>query len=98
MHAVITSLRSQTQPSDQLVAVRFAAGTARQAVKNRPTEAALDDIRTEVATVLGGLEGLMEVNAVTPDMSERARKAVSASLRELNGSGTVMIALQREGL
>lgn len=51
--AAIRSLNPQTPPSDHVVAVRFAAGTARQVVRNRPSEVALDGARTEVATVLG---------------------------------------------
>jgi hypothetical protein len=82
--AVITSLTPQMQRTERyVVAVRFAAVTAGAAVKNRPNEGALDDARTEAATVLGGLHGLMELNAVPPDMIERARNAVTAWLREL---------------
>jgi hypothetical protein len=82
--AVITSLTPRSQRTDANVfAIRYAAGTARDAVTNQPHEGILNDARIEASSVLGGLQGLMEVSAVTPDMIERARKAVAAWLREL---------------
>jgi hypothetical protein len=82
--AVIASLTPETMRTDAAVfAVRYAAGTARDAVTNLPYEGALNDARIETSSVLGGLQGLMEVGAVTPDMIERSRRAVAAWLREL---------------
>ncbi len=88
--AVITSFSLETGRTDtDVFAVRYAAATARDAITNKPHEAALNDARVEASSVLGGLEGLMDVNAVTPDVIERARKAVAAWLRDLAVMGPV---------
>jgi hypothetical protein len=82
--AVIDMLAPETPRTDANVhAVRLAAGTASDAIKNISSEAALDAARGEASTALNGVCRLMDRHALTRDIIDRARRAVAAWLGEL---------------
>jgi hypothetical protein len=81
---VLNSLVPTTPRTDaNTFAVRYAAATARDAIKNMSSEAALDAARGEASTALNGVCGLMDRQALTRDIIDRARRAVAAWLGEL---------------
>jgi hypothetical protein len=86
--AILNSLTPTTTRTDALVhSLRMAASAATNASKHKlSSDAALNNVRSEAATSLNGLAGLLHRNALAQEMIDCAISAVAAWLSALPGA------------
>jgi hypothetical protein len=84
VEVVVSSLEPTIPRSDaKVVAVRYAAAMARDAITKSSSEAALDATRANTAKALDELCVLMDRHIVTRDAIVRAQRAVATWLNAL---------------